>query len=122
MKKTIPRILISAILLSLIAGIIVVIIGLILGWRTPAKFSDGFFWAGAILISLGLLNIRGQHSQPTASRLEYSQSVVQLAPAEQIKIWESDILHGYRLMAFLGISGLLLLGMSGLAIEAGGGF
>ena len=54
MKNTIPRILISASLLSLIAGIVVTIIGLVLGWKTSIQFSDGFFWAGALMIFIGL--------------------------------------------------------------------
>jgi hypothetical protein len=55
MKNTILRILINATLLALISGILVLVIGLYLGWKTSTQFSDGFFWAGGILISIGLL-------------------------------------------------------------------
>jgi len=119
MKNRILRILISAILLSLISGIVVSIIGLMLGWKTITQFSDGFTWAGAIFILLGGVNLIGMIYQRTTSGLEYSQSAVHLDAAERFKIWQADILHGYNLMAFLGITGLLLWGLAGLAILVG---
>ena len=119
MKNRILRILVSAILFSLISGIFVSIIGLMLGWKTSTQFSDGFFWAGAIVISIGFVNVMGMFSQRTVSGLQYSQSAVHLDAAERYKIWEADILHGYNLLAFLGTSGLLLLGLAGLAILVG---
>jgi hypothetical protein len=119
MKNPILSILISAILFSFISGIVVSIIGLMQGWKTSTQFSDGFFWAGAIVISIGFVNILGMYYQRTVSGLQYSQSAVHLDAAERYKIWEADILHGYNLLAFLGTSGLLLFGLSGLAILAG---
>ena len=119
MKNTILRILISAILFSLISGIVVAITGLILGWKTSTQFSDGFFWAGAIVILIGFVNVMGMFSQRTVSGLEYSQSAVHLDAAERFKIWQADILRGYKLLAFLGTSGLLLFGLAGLAILVG---
>ena len=119
MKQSILRILVSAILLSLFFGIVVVIIGLIREWGTSTQFSDGFFWAGAIFISIGFINIMGMHSQETVTGSQYNQSVVRLDMAEQFKNWEADVLHGNHLLAFLGITGLLLFGLSGLAILIG---
>jgi hypothetical protein len=118
MKNTILRILISAILFSLISGIVVSIIGLILGWKTSTQFSDGFFWAGAIMISLGVLNIIGGRNQPT-SGLQTSQSAIPLDKDEQFKLWEASTLHGNNLLAFLGASGLLMFGLAGLALLFG---
>ena len=112
MKNTILRILIGAILFSLISGIVVAIIGLMLGWKTSTQFSDGFFWAGAILISIGLLSVLGAQSERTVSGPQYSQSAVDLDIAERFKIWTADISRSYNLLAFLGISGLLLFGLS----------
>ena len=119
MNNTVLRILIGAILFSLISGIVVAITGVMLGWKTSTQFSDGFFWAGAIVISLGFLNLLGMFSQRTVSGLQYSQSAVHLDATERYKIWEADILRGYKLLAFLGISGLLLFGLAGLAILVG---
>ena len=119
MKNSILRILIGAIFLSLVSGIVVAIAGIILGWQTYTQFSDGFFWAGAIVISIGFVNLLGMLSQRTVSGLPYSQSAVHLDAAERFKIWNADILRGYNLLAFLFISGLLLFGLSGLAILIG---
>jgi len=77
MKNTILRILISAILLLLISGIAVSHTGMILGWKTFTQFSDGFFWARSIMLSLGFLNVIGGHNQPT-SGLMTSQSAIHL--------------------------------------------
>jgi len=112
MKNLILRILISAILFSLISGIVVSIIGYGLGWKTSTQFSDGFFYASAILISIGLVNVMGMFYQRTVTGLQYSQSAVHLDSSERFKIWDADILHGYNILAFLGISGLLLFGLS----------
>jgi len=119
MKKTILRILISASLFSLLSGIVVSVIGLMRGWKTFIQFSDGFFWAGAIIISIGFINVLGMFSQRTVSGLQFSQSAVHLDATERYKIWDADIFRGYKFLAFLGISGLLLFGLSGLAILVG---
>jgi hypothetical protein len=81
-KSPILRILISAILFSLICGIFVGIISLKLGWKTSTQFSDGFFWAGAIMLSLGLLTVLGRVSQGTISETQYRQTGVHLDMAE----------------------------------------
>ena len=113
MKNTIPRILISAILFSLISGIVVLIIGLMLGWKTSTQFSDGFFLAGGIMILIGLVQFQGYSRRTIDGPSPY------LDPAESSKIWAADTFHGKNLMAFLGISGLLLFGLSFLAILVG---
>jgi len=106
MKNTIPRILISAGLLSLIAGIVVLIIGLALGWKTSTQFSDGLFWAGALMIFIGLISFQG-YGQRTRE-----ESMVSVDPAERSTLWAADASRGKNLMAFFGISGLLLFVMS----------
>ena len=106
MKNTILRILIGAILLSLVAGIVVAIIGLLLGWKSSAQFSDGLFWAGAIMIIIGFISYQGYSQRasegPTAS----------LNSADHSNLWAADTSRGKNLMAFFGISGLLLFVLS----------
>ena len=98
MKNTILRILISAILFSLLAGIVVAIICLMIGWKTSTQFSNGFFWAGVILISIGLISMQGYSQRPVSGPPDY------LDPAERSKLWAADTFRGKKLMAFLGIS------------------
>ena len=110
MKNTILRILIGTILFSLISGIVVSIIGLMLGWKTT-QFSDGFFWAGVIMISIGFISFQG-YSQRTIGG-----PPVYWDPADRAKLWAADTFHGKILIAVFGISGLLLFGLSFLVLR-----
>jgi amino acid transporter len=106
MKNPILRVLIGAGLLSLIAGIAVTIIGLARGWNTSRQFSDGLFWAGAIMILIGFVSYQG-YSQRASDGTS-----VALDPAERDRLWAADTSRGKNLMASFGISGLLLFGLS----------
>ena len=118
MKNSITRILISAVVFSLLAAIIIVIIGVIRKWSTPEEFSNGFFWAGAIVLMAGAVNSLSNLYQPTGSA-QYMQSVGGVDRKENMRIWQEDVLHGYHLLAFLGIAGVLLLGYAVLILEVG---
>lgn len=119
MKKSILRILISSILLSLVSGIVVMVIGLVSKWNTPAQFSNGFFVAGAILLSIGLIFVAGTQNEHTQSGQVYNWSAVKMDISERYKLWESDISSGFGKLAFFGASGLLLFGQSALALLVG---
>ena len=110
MRNTILRILIGAMLLSLVAGIVVSIIGWTNGWKS-SQFSDGFFWAGAIMISIGFLSLLG-YSRRTAG-----WPPVHSDPADRAKLWAADTFRGKVLMTAFGISGLLLFGLSILLLR-----
>jgi hypothetical protein len=111
MKNTILRILIAAILFSLVSGIVVSIIGLMHGWKTSTQFSDGFFWAGVVMILIGFVSLQG-YSQRTTN-----WPPVYLDPADRGKLWAADTFRGKSLAAVFGISGLLLFGLSFLALR-----
>ncbi len=118
MKHKILRILINAVLVSLISGIAVSLLGLMLRWNTYTQFSDGFFWAGTIFILIGFINVMGIRTQGIGVEY-YAQSVVHVGKEERFKIWEADLLRGYSLLAFLGTSGMLMFVLSGLTILVG---
>jgi hypothetical protein len=111
MRNTILRILIGVILVSLISGIVVSLIGLRLGWKTCTQFSDGFFWTGVIMIAIGFISFQG-YSQRTGSG-----PPVHLDPTERANLWAADTFRGRNLIAFFGISGLLLFGLSFLVLR-----
>ena len=100
------RILMRAILFSLVSGIVVSLIGLKLGWKTSTEFSNGFFVAGAILISIGFISFQGYRQRPTAWPPVY------VDPAERPSLWAADTSHGKNLLIFFGVSGVLLFGLS----------
>lgn len=109
MKNTILRILIGTTLFSLISGIVVSNIGLVLGWKTATQFSDGLFWAGLVMISIGFVSFQGygQHNM--------NWPPAHLNPTDRAQLWAADAFRGKMLMAVFGISGLLQLGLSILA-------
>jgi hypothetical protein len=106
MKNTALRILLGASLLAFISGSVVVIIGLTRGWKTSIQFSDGFFWAGAIMIFIGLISYQGY------SQRNREESMVSLDPADRSNLWAADTLRGKNLMAVFGTSSLLLFSLS----------
>ena len=122
MKNPIVLVVVSAVALAVVSGIVVAVIGLWLGWKTPVQFSDGFFWAGAIELGIAGVNLMGMFSQRTVAGLQYSQSSVHLDASERFRIWQADITHGYNLLGFFAISGFLLFGMSALALAVGKAF
>lgn len=105
--------LIGVILFSLISGIVVSVIGLMIGWKTATEYSDGFFWAGIIIIAIGLISLQGYSQRAPYWPLD------NLDTTERSNLWAADIIRGKNLMAFFGISGLLLFGLSFLAILVG---
>jgi hypothetical protein len=118
MKNTVRHILIGATLFSLISGIVISIAGLLLKWKTSTQFSDGFFWIGAIMLCLGFLSYYGRMNQGGIPGPK-GEATVHSDITERNKLWASDLTRGNNIVAFLGISGVLLIGMSGLAILVG---
>ena len=118
MKNTILRTLVSAFIFSIICGIVVSIVGVLVKWKTPTQFSDGFFWAGAVIIMIGFVSALGNMNQSVPG-LQTSQSAVELSGTERFKLWTSDLSCGFNRLAFLGVSALLLFGMAYLAIQVG---
>jgi hypothetical protein len=106
MKNSILRILISVILFSLMAGIVVSIIGLMLGWKTSTQFSDGIFWVGIIMIGIGYISYSGYNQRASDGPSVYAN------PVNRSKLWDADASRGKTYMAVLGISGFLLIGLS----------
>jgi hypothetical protein len=106
MKIMIIRIIVSAILVAIISGTIVLVIGVALGWNTSTQFSNGFFWASAIMFIFGFISFQGYRQQVTV----WPPS--NLNPDERSNLLAMDTFRGKNLMIIFGISGLLLFGSS----------
>jgi hypothetical protein len=111
MKNPILRTLISAFLFTLISGIVVLVIGYMLRWKNPPQFSDGFFWAGFIMITIGLISYQG-YSKPTKP-----WPLSHLTADERSNLWVADIFRGRIIMIVFGFSGLLLFCLSLLVLR-----
>ena len=105
MKSPNLRILIFAILFSTISGMVVLVIGYLNEWKTSVQFSNGFFWAGLILISFGFISFQGYRQRGG----EWPPP--RLSPDERGSLWDVDMLRGRNIMVFLGVCGLLMFGL-----------
>ncbi len=93
MKKKVRRLLkmVGRILgTTLIISFLILLVGFVYYWNSPGNFSNAFFIAGAIFIILGVASV--------------TSSFLQRLTAE--------IAQRYRLLIFLTITGLLLIGIA----------
>jgi hypothetical protein len=97
---------------TVIISLIVLLIGYFLGWNDPVKFSNAFFWAGAILIVLGVLSVTGGFEQRGNFAITYAQSAGDANMAERNQRMAVDITQRYGSMVFMSITGLLLIGVA----------
>lgn len=105
--KNILRLLISALLIALVLGLLIVLMGLIFQWKTTTQFSNGFFWAAVILIIAGILSVAGLKTGGSFG-VVYSQSAGDMNIVERGKRWVDDITRGYNTFLLLLIIGLIL--------------
>lgn len=109
----ISRFLIRVILFSLVCGMVVLIIGFTRGWNTYAQFSDGFFYAGALLICIATLSYLGNKRHSASEPYPYAGEPLDTADRSK------DKLRNYKVVSFIGLSGLLQFLLSGLALLIG---
>jgi hypothetical protein len=104
-------------ILATVLGIslIVVLIGYFLQWNDPVKFSNAFFWAGTIVVVIGLFSVTGGLEQRGNFGMTYAQTAGDANIAERTRHMAADITQRYSSMIFLVITGLLLIGVSVLA-------
>jgi hypothetical protein len=93
-------------------SLVVFLIGRLLQWEEPVKFSNGFFVAGSILTILGILSVGGGFLQRSNFGMLYAESAGQANLAERTQRMASDITQRYGSLIFLLVTGLLLIGIS----------
>lgn len=108
-----------AALLALAVGAVAAIIGWILGWNSPRQFSDGLFWAGAVLMVLGLLSVLGGYGLRSNYGLQYGETAGVMSLAERTRRWATDVIQGYTALLYLVLSGGVLVGLSILVDSLG---
>ena len=116
MKKPI-RSLVKSLIISGIISVILVLVGLLLSWKTAIQFSNAFFWAGAILIVFGVLSIFGGYGMRSNFGVVYSQSSGDMNILERTKQWIADTEQSYSIYILLLISGGILMLLSVLIGE-----
>ncbi|MEA5079185.1 MAG: hypothetical protein VB013_11510 [Anaerolineaceae bacterium] len=108
-------------LAKLVLGIVaaftvgIVLLGLLLGWKTSVPYSDSFFAVGSGIILLGTLTILGTYRQRGNSNVQYSQSASTEKIPERTSRWVKDIKQGYNFLIVCVVSGSLLISLAVLA-------
>jgi hypothetical protein len=97
---------------TLAVSLLILLIGFILYWDSPIKFSNAFFTGGVILIVLGVLSVAGGFAQRANFGITYAESAGQANLAERGQRIAADITQRYGVMIFLLVTGLLLIGIA----------
>jgi len=111
-SQPILRLAIRILKATAVISLVVVVAGLILRWNEPAKFSNGFFAAGAILIIASLLTVTGGFTQRSNFGVMYTETAGQANSAERGQRMAAEITQRYGTFIFLVVTGLVLIGIS----------
>lgn len=95
--------------LTLLVSLTVVIIGMVLEWKTLVQYSNGIFAAGAVFIVLGILSVAGGFQQRASFSITYAESAGQASLSERAQRMVADINQRYGAMILLIGTGLLLI-------------
>ena len=105
------RFVFTMMIVMVIAAVLVIIVGLLLKWKTPVQFSNGFFFGGDILIMIGLVNVMGAKYQEGTGISNYNP-VNRTERDFSLKLMMEDATRGQNFMAYMGTAGLLLFGVA----------
>jgi hypothetical protein len=105
------RLPLTALGISALAALIVLVIGLINGWD-PVDYSNGMFIGGAVAIAFAILSSFGSWSNRADFKQIYSQSAGDMSLDERGRLWVQDMTRGYNAFLLMSIVGVLLIGLS----------
>ncbi len=112
MKSPIIRVMVFSLLLTVAVCLVIGLVGLIFRWDNSVDFSNGLFWAGAMLITLGVLSVLGGFGIRSRFDVQYAQSAGDMSLGERTKRWVADMTQGYNMLVLFLISGALTIGIS----------
>ena len=101
----------TALGLSLVAALIVAMIGLISSWEL-VDFSNGMFIGGAIAIAFAILSTFGGWGHRADFNQIYSQSAGEMSLAERSRLWVQEMTRGYNAFLLMSLVGIMLIGLS----------
>ena len=109
--------LVKSLIICGIVSILLVVMGLLLKWKSTIQFSNAFFWGGAILVVFGVLSIFGGYGMRSNFGVIYSQSAGDMNILERTKQWIADTEQSYSIYILLLFSGVVLMLLSVLIGE-----
>jgi uncharacterized membrane protein YiaA len=107
MKSKALRFLTIIIMVTVVAGIIVLAIGLISKWQTDVQYSNGYFYGGGVLLLIGLVNAMGARTNNRVDDLSNSRITTEERESSY-HLLTQDIGKANNRMVYMGVSGLLL--------------
>ena len=105
------RIPLTALVISALAALVIIAIGLIDKWNS-VDYSNGMFIGGAVAIVFALLSSFGGWKNRADFKQGYSQSAGDMSIAERSKLWAQDVMRGYNAFLLMSLVGILLIGLS----------
>lgn len=105
------RLPITAVVISMLAAIVVWILGLVNGWGA-LEYSNGMFIAGGGAIALAILSAFGGWGNRADFKQLYSQSAGDMSLSERTRLWVHDMARGYNAVLLMSLVGMLLIGLS----------
>jgi hypothetical protein len=116
MKNPLSKLILKGSLFALVVGSAILIAGLLLGWRCFIDFSNAYFWVGLLFFAAGFVHFIGNIYQTVDPRMQYSQTSVPVARDERRRIVQTDLARSHAFLIFMGTAGLILFGLSGMAL------
>lgn len=97
----------EAILLTILAGIVIRIMGYLNKWDTSTQYSNAFFFAGCLLIIAGASSRLGAGQERNYFQVLYAESFRDMSASERANLIISASISG-RLVILGFLSGILL--------------
>jgi hypothetical protein len=98
----------EAILITILAGVLIGIIGNLNKWETPIKYSDAFFFAGCLVIIAGFSSQLGAGQEWNTFQRIYAESFRDMSPSERANYIVNEN-KPIRLVILSSLSGILLI-------------
>jgi hypothetical protein len=93
-------------------GVLIAALGWLLQWNSPIHFSNSFFFAGAILVVLGILSVMGSYTIRADFGVLFSQSAGNMNTLERSQRWIADTMQAYNSFILLLLVGIYLIGFA----------
>jgi hypothetical protein len=116
MTNPVLRLILKGALFALAVGLVILIAGYLLGWRSFIDVSNAYFGVGLLFFAAGFVHFIGNIYQTVDPRMQYSQTSVPVARDERRRIVQTDLARSHAFLIFMGTAGLILFVLSGLAL------
>jgi len=97
---------------TLVISLIILIIGVKLQWERPSQFATAFFFAGAIVATLGRYLVSAEAIQRTELEINIAETATNTPSHERIQQGVEDRKERDKSLLFINIVSILLIAIS----------